>query len=133
MKLQRTVSSHPGLLVVLPVVDVVFILLLFFVLSSGFLLQPGIPVSVPVSPFIVAPQENPRIISITGGPEPRIYFEDQQLELAELRHRLDLSTDRTRSAIVKADKGAPHDLVVQVANICLSEGLPVVIATSPEK
>ena len=78
MKLSRTKEYHFGWLGVIPMLDVIFLLIFFLLLSSNFILQPGISVSVPLSRFTLGPQINPQIISITGGAVPAIYFRDQK-------------------------------------------------------
>ena len=45
MKLSRTKEYNFGWLVVFPLIDVVFLLIFFLLLSSNFVLQPGIAVS----------------------------------------------------------------------------------------
>jgi biopolymer transport protein ExbD len=42
MKLSRTKEYNFGWLVVLPLIDVVFLLIFFLLLSSNFIFQPGI-------------------------------------------------------------------------------------------
>lgn len=49
MKLSRTTSINFGWLYLFPLLNVIFLLILFFLLSSNFVLQPGISVSVPFS------------------------------------------------------------------------------------
>src|SRR2546428_13203989 len=85
MKLSRTKEYNFGWLVVFPLIDVVFLLIFFLLLSSNFILQPGIAVSAPASPFLLGAQQNQQIISITGGAVPAIYFRDQKISLERLR------------------------------------------------
>ena len=63
MRLTRTTNLSFGWLYVFPLLDVVFLLIFFFLLSSNFVLQPGIAVSVPFSRFTLGPQLNQQIIS----------------------------------------------------------------------
>src|SRR2546423_14989933 len=74
MKLSRTKEHHFGWLAAIPLLDVMFLLIFFLLLSSNFILQPGISVSVPLSRFTLGPQINPQIISITGGAAPAVFF-----------------------------------------------------------
>ena len=62
MKLSRTKEHHFGWLAAIPLLDVTFLLIFFLLLSSNFILQPGISVSVPLSRFTLGPQINPQII-----------------------------------------------------------------------
>src|SRR5947208_14565463 len=84
MKLSRTKEYNFGWLVLLALVDLVFLLVFFLLLSSNFILQPGISVSMPFSRFTLGPQTNQQIISITGGAAPAIYFRYHKLTLEQL-------------------------------------------------
>src|SRR3954464_13800483 len=119
MKLSRTKEHHFGWLAAIPLLDVTFLLIFFLVLSSNFILQPGISVSVPLSRFTLGPQINPQIISITGGAAPAIYFRDQKVTLEQLGPLLDTAKRENVSIIVKADRSTPYELVVAVSNTAL--------------
>src|ERR1700736_3970779 len=116
MKLSRTKEYNFGWLVLFPLLDVVFLLVFFLLLSSNFILQPGISVSVPFSRFTLGPQVNPQIISITGGGAPAIYFRDQKVALDQLGPLLDAAKREGRPIIIKADRLTPYALVVEVTN-----------------
>ncbi len=134
MKLSRTKEYHFAWLVVLPLIDVVFLLIFFFLLRSNFILQPGIAVSAPFSRFTLGPQQNPQIISITGGPASAIYFRDQKTTLEQLGPLLDAAKRENRSIIIKADRLTPYELVVAVTNAALEQGLTSgSLATTPPK
>ncbi|PYK04439.1 MAG: hypothetical protein DME66_09815, partial [Verrucomicrobia bacterium] len=79
MKLGRTKEYNFGWLVLFALVVVAFLLIFFLLLSSNFILQPGISVSMPFSRFTLGPQTNQQIISITGGAIPAIYFREQKI------------------------------------------------------
>ena len=55
MKLSRTKEYNFGWLVLFPLLDVAFLLVFFLLLSSNFILQPGISVSMPFSRFTLGP------------------------------------------------------------------------------
>jgi biopolymer transport protein ExbD len=131
MKLSRTKEYHFGWLVMIPLLDVVFLLLLFLLLSSNFILQPGIAVSLPFSRFTLGPQTNQQIISITGGAVPAIYFRDQKITLEQMGPLLDAAKREGRSIIIKADRFTPYETVVAVTNAALEHGITsVVLATT---
>jgi biopolymer transport protein ExbD len=123
MKLSRTKEYNFGWLVVVPLIDVVFLLLFFLLLSSNFVLQPGISVSLPLSRFTLGPELNQQIISITGSGVPAIYFRDQKITLEQLGPLLDAAKREGRSIIIKADRQTPYDTVVQVTNSVLEHGI----------
>jgi biopolymer transport protein ExbD len=134
MKLARTKEYHFGWLGLMAILDVIFLLIFFVLLSSNFILQPGIAVSLPASRFTLGPQLNPQIISITGGAVPAIYFRDQKVGLDQLGPLLDEAKREGRPVIIKADRLTPYELVVSVTNAALEHGISSVsLATAPAK
>ena len=133
MKLNRTVHLNPFLIFIIPLIDLFFLLLLLFLISSTFLVHPGISVNLPFSKFTLGPQNNPVIVSITASPFPVIYYRDQQISLEELARRLAEDHAADRSIIIQADRLTPQGSVIEVMNLCLEKGYSVVLATSPQK
>ena len=132
MKLERTISYNFGWLVLLGLVDVAFLLIFFLLLSSNFILQPGISVSMPFSRFALGPQINQQIISITGGSAPAIYFRDQKITLAQLGPLLDVARREGQSIIIKADRLTSYETVMEVTNAVLEHGITsVALAAAP--
>ena len=131
MKLSRTVNYNPALFNLIPLVNVLFLLLIFFALSTNFVLQPGISVTLPDSPFAVAPQRNPQIVSITAG--PAIFFHDQRVTVDDLGNSLKSLADsgiKNKTLIIKADRDTAYDLIMKVTNVGLQLGFTVVFASN---
>lgn len=134
MKLTRTTEYHFGWLGVISMIDVVFLLIFFLLLSSNFIVQPGIAISLPLSRFTLGPQVNPQIISITGGQAPAVYFRDQKVALDQLGPLLDAAKTEGRPVIIKADRLTPYEVVVAVTNAALEHGISSVsLATAPPR
>ena len=133
MKLTRTLKIHPALFNVVPLINVIFLVVVFFALSSRFVLQPGMAINLPVSAFTLGPQRDAKIVSVTAAPVPSIYFRDRKVTLDELRRQLAETRSKERSLILKADRGTPYDLVIQITNEGLKLGYSVILATSPEQ
>jgi len=134
MKLSRTVNYNFGWLVFIGLVDVAFLLVFFLLLSSNFILQQGISVSMPFSRFTLGPQTSRQIISITGGAIPAIYFQDQRVTLEELGPLLDAAKRRDESIIIKADRSTSYETVAEVANAALEHGITsVALAATPPR
>jgi biopolymer transport protein ExbD len=134
MKLSRTKEYNFGWLVVIPLIDVVFILIFFLLLGSHFVLQPGISVSMPFSRFTLGPQVNQQIISITGGATSAIYFREQKVTLEQLGPLLDAAKRDGQSIIIKADRLTSYEMVVAVTNAALEHGIAsVALATTPPR
>jgi biopolymer transport protein ExbD len=131
MKLSRTKEYNFGWLMIVPAMDVVFLLIFFLLLSSNFILQPGIAVSLPFSRFTLGQLQNQQIISITGGGMPAIYFRDQKTTLEKIGPLLDAAKRENRSIVIKADRLTPYELVIAVTNAALEHGITsVALATS---
>ena len=130
MKLERSPGPHPALMFIAPSLDVVLALVFYIVLSTSFLLQPGVAVTVPDSPFLLAPQRDPLVVSLVAAPSGAVYFENEQVSLEELRARLERRATRNITIIVKADRRAPVEQLARVMKFTVGVGYPSVIATS---
>jgi biopolymer transport protein ExbD len=133
MRLHRTVRYNPVFFTVVPLINVLFLVILFFALSSSFLLQPGIAVTLPVSSFTLGPRRNPLMVSITATPTVVVYFQDKKMTVADFVGSLGALPATDRTLIVKADRGAPYDAVMQVTCAGLDRGFSVVLATAGPK
>ena len=134
MKLHRTINFNFAWLVFVALVDVAFLLVFFLLLSSNFILQQGISVSMPFSRFTLGPQTSRQIISITGGVVPAIYFQDQRVTMEGLGPLLDAAKRRDESIIIKADRSTSYETVAEVANAALEHGITsVALAATPPR
>ena len=132
MKLSRTTNYNFGWLLLIGLVDLAFLLVFFLLLSSNFILQQGVSVSMPFSRFTLGPQTSRQIISITGGAVPAIYFQDQRVTMEELGPLLDAAKRRDESIIIKADRSTSYETVAEVANAALEHGITsVALAATP--
>ena len=133
MKLSRTTYNFSWLLLI-GLVDLAFLLAFFLLLSSNFILQQGISISMPFSRFSLGPQSNQQIISITGGAVPAIYFQDQRVTTEQLGPLLDAAKRKDQSIIIKADRSASYETVAEVTNAALEHGISsVALAATPPR
>jgi biopolymer transport protein ExbD len=134
MKLIRTTNYNFGWLLLIGLVDLAFLLAFFLLLSSNFILQQGISISMPFSRFSLGPQSNQQIISITGGAVPAIYFQDQRVTMEQLGPLLDAAKRKDQSIIIKADRSASYETVAEVTNAALEHGITsVALAATPPR
>ena len=134
MKLSRTTNYNFGWLLLIGLVDLAFLLAFFLLLSSNFILQQGISISMPFSRFTLGPQSNQQIISITGGAVPAIYFQDQRVTMEQLGPLLDAAKRKDQSIIIKADRSASYETVAEVTNAALEHGIKsVALAATPPR
>jgi biopolymer transport protein ExbD len=134
MKLRRTMNFNFGWVVFVALVDIAFLLVFFLLLSSNFILQQGISISMPFSRFTLGPQNSQQIISISGGAVPAIYFQDQRVNMEQLGPLLDAAKRKDQSIIIKADRSTSYETVAEVANAALEHGITsVALAASPPR
>ncbi len=141
--LTRRLQPLRGLVDVAPALNVILLLLCFFLLSSSFVLQPGIKVDPPRSLYATGTPASRLIVAVTLAPvqlddkgvplprQPIIYFNDQIVTLDGLRTALDqLPAGRIKpTLVVKADKDVPLDLITSVIDV--AHRFSVEIATQP--
>jgi biopolymer transport protein ExbD len=134
VKLSRTTHYNFGWLLLIGLVDLAFLLAFFLLLSSNFILQQGISISMPFSRFSLGPQSNQQIISITGGAVSAIYFQDQRVTIEQLGPLLDGAKRKDQSVIIKADRSASYETVAEVTNAALEHGITsVALAATPPR
>jgi biopolymer transport protein ExbD len=134
LKLIRTTNYNFGWLLLIGLVDLAFLLAFFLLLSSNFILQHGVSISMPFSRFTLGPQSNQQIISITGGAVPAIYFQDQRVTMQQLGPLLDAAKRRDQTIIIKADRSASYETVAEVTNSALEHGITsVALAATPPR
>jgi biopolymer transport protein ExbD len=134
VKLSRTTNYNFGWLLLIGLVDLAFLLAFFLLLSSNFILQQGISISMPFSRFSLGPQSNQQIISITGGAVPAIYFQDQRVTMEQLGPLLSAAKRKDQSIIIKADRSASYETVAEVTNAALEHGITsVALAATPPR
>ena len=131
MKLTRSTPLPSGPLGFVALLNVVLLLLFFFVLGSSFVLQPGIAVTLPFSQFSLPPQVDAQLVTMQPGPPPQIFYRDQPVSVEELGRQLASYRGSPRSVILRADRRTPYDAVVAVMNEALKQDFTVALATVP--
>ena len=130
MKLQRCVRVRGAVPVLAGTFTVVLLLVFFILLSTSFLLQPGISVELPPSGFLQPAVQDPLVVAVTAGPGASVYFEDRAVELAHLGARLEERRGASSHVVIKADRDAPLSLVAGVTELALSRGFSVALAAT---
>lgn len=120
-----------------PLVDVLFLLLIFILLSNSFVQVSGINVELPKTAD--AGSQSVKKFVVTVNREGRIFFNDQPMdaaalesELNELRIRQRAKGEKGAAAIViRADSAVPFGKVAEIMGLAERNQLNAVVATSP--
>jgi biopolymer transport protein ExbD len=112
-----------------PLIDVVFLLLIFFMLSSSFVQVSGIPVVLPEATASSNMSIDKLVVSIDR--KNNLYFNDELMDWEELteklqKRKLKLNAD---TVIVRADNNTEYGVVVKMMSLARSLELNVYVAT----
>ena len=112
-----------GLVDPAPLVDVVFLLLLFFILSSPFVMQSGFGVSLPSSNAPTRTSFQFLVVTVTR--DNLIFFNNQPITLDKLEQSLReaIQQGRGHELIIKADRQVAFGTVVQIRGVALKAGI----------
>lgn len=117
-----------------PMADVVFLLLIFFMLTSSFILEPGIDIDLPKAVTAEDQLRQKHVLTITR--DNTLLLDEDIVSFTTLQRVLEdtFSGEEAKLLIVRADKTVPHGLVVKALDISRRAGVfQLAIATEKEK
>ena len=118
-----------------PLIDCVFLLLIFFMLSTTFVVAPGIRINLPQAHAEPVRHER-QDLRVKVDAQGNVYVGDQRTSADDLvgRFRDTARADRDTLVVIEADKETPHKHVVDVMDRAKSAGLHrLAIATRPKR
>ena len=102
-----------------PLIDVVFQLVIFFMISTTFNTAPGIELNLPESSTAVSVKVDQ--VRITFVSEDEIYLNEDLHSLSSLEEELDnlapILRDQEKPVIVEGDSDAPYQLLIQILDM----------------
>ena len=134
MRFKRRIHLEHGILEqlnLIPFVDVIFQLLVFFMLLSSFTFNPGINVKLPKAVTSDVIKEENLIITITNSDV--MYINNTVSTLTELKKELRHSKNKDRLILIRVDRRASVGRIVDVWDLCRNLGIEKInIATDQE-
>ena len=139
MKFKRTVEIEKGRrLEITPLIDVVLLLLIFFMLTSSFVFNPGIKVNIPE--YSSAENIRPTDLVVTITKSNEVFFKGKYMSQIDNFRQLKLEFQKAAREtkdprlIIEADIGVPFGKVVDIMSLAMDEGLyNQAIATRPKE
>lgn len=131
MKFKRHSKLEHGLkqIDIAPLIDVIFQLLIFFMLSSSFTFQSGINVRLPKAITSDIIKEENFIVTITS--ENIIYLNGTISTMKEIKNELSKPTNKDRTILIKSDRRASMGRIVDIWDLCRNLGIEKInIATN---
>ena len=121
MKFKRREHKEGGLIEMTPMVNIFFLLFIFFAFTSSFIFQPGIKVNLPKAITSEVVQQESAVIVVTK--DDKIYLNDREITQDELLSNLRLMAKENSPLLIKADSRASLGRVVEIWDMCRTEGV----------
>lgn len=103
--------------------DIVMLLLIFFLLTSQFVIITGVQVRLPKSETSETINENQFIVSITKSND--IYLGSEKISLGTLGGKIIQlqKQNQQKNLVIKADKDVPVEMLIKVIDIAKGSGI----------
>ncbi|MEE2527020.1 biopolymer transporter ExbD [Hyphobacterium sp. HN65] len=110
-----------------PMLDVVFILLIFFIVTAVFVKEPGVEV---VRPDIALLDDEKPTILVAVTDTDEIWINRDPYEITQVRRVLEqlLAENPRAEAMIQGDEGAPIGTVLDVQEMLMELEVPVTIS-----
>ena len=116
-------ANRPAVAInIAPLVDVIFLLVIFFAVSTTFLETAGLKLELPTSSSTA--EREPRELTVLLAADGTLSFEGDSVDHEQLRQRLRAALDETERKIVvlRADTNTSHGKVVRVMDLIRESG-----------
>ncbi len=136
--MKKIVSSRSGKsgaeLNMASLIDMVFILLIFFLVTTSFVKEAGVDVQRPIASSAETKEKTNMVIAVTH--EGTIYVESRTIDIRSVRAYMErfLAETPKGSVVIAADKDSRTGIVIQVLDACRMAGVKnvSVAARSPQ-
>ncbi len=131
MKFKRHYEIFKGQINMAPLIDVVLQQLIYFMLTSSFIMQPGIKIQLPTAVSTDRIEEKEIFINVSA--EGIVFLGEKQVSLKQLENSLKTFSSGNVIVIIKGDQRTPHGRIVKIMDIARIAGISkIAIATMPE-
>jgi len=129
VKLESTITDRSGMIYTAPLVDVVLLLIIFFLFGTSLVLKSGVGVSLPRSSSALPMAEDAHIITLLPGSGSTFFFNDRKSDLASLDGLLEGAAQRSRQVVLLGDESVSYGMVMEVSRVVLEKGFDLSFAT----
>ena len=116
---------------ILPMIDIIFVILTFFIISSLYLVRlETIPVNLPSAE--TANQEKKSVVVITLDLEDRIFVDEKLLEINLIKNEIlsKIKNTKNKKVIIRADKEVKYGKVISILDILRKlDGIKIGVST----
>ena len=134
MRFRKHYNITKGEINLAPLIDMVFQLIIFFMLSSSFIMQPGIKIKLPKAETTEVIKEKEIFIDISEN--GTIFYRGTPVSLVKLKNIFEeeiKNNGKEIIVVIKGDKDTKYGIVVSVMDLARKCGIDkIAIATMPE-
>ena len=127
MRFAKSKEEESGIIIT-PLIDIVFLLLIFFMLTSHFHIASGLPIRLPKVADKAYEWEGQKIVLVIDR-SGHTYLRGERIELEKLGRKLQnlAETGGLVHLILEADKDVTHGRVVQIMDLAKTAGVRSII------
>lgn len=115
-----------------PLMDVILLLIIFFLFGSNLVLKSGVEVKLPASSSSLPSAEDAHIITLIPNETGEFYFNDERVSLTSLQGKLGDAVKRSNQVVILGDEAVSYGVVMGIARLVLDAGFDVSFATKME-
>lgn len=126
MRAPSTISRRAMRMDMTPLIDMVFNLVVFFLVASHFSNESDMPLELPRAPTSKADAEDPRRLVITINDQEQLFVKDQAIDLPELTDLVRKELDRNGPEFIvqiRSDRRVPYRTVEPLLLTCSQIGV----------
>ena len=133
MRFRKGKEEHVSLSIA-PLIDIVFLLLIFFMVTSHFDVASGVRIRLPKVSKRIFEQRTDRLTLVIDK-SGQTYIEGQKIEMKALKDKLQklVADKELLQIIIQADRDVKHGTVVQAMDIAQSAGVQNIIIAAQWK
>lgn len=120
LRQRKSGSSEPPMA---PLIDMIFILLIFFIVTTSFVKEAGVEVKRPIASSAISKEKTNLIIAVTV--DGLIYVEKNPIDIRSVRSYMErfLAETPMGSVVIAADRESMTGIVIQVLDACRMAGV----------
>lgn len=114
-----------------PLIDVLFILIIFFTVSSTFLEQPGIELKLPEAESSQSHTAQKVIVYVDN--DENLFLNDDPVDINNVAVAVEelISAQTDKSVVLHADEDVSHGIIINIMDLLRKQGIyKIVISTS---
>ncbi|MBN1445868.1 MAG: biopolymer transporter ExbD [Candidatus Omnitrophica bacterium] len=131
MRFKRRYSIIKGALNITPLIDMVFLQLIYFMLTSSFIIQPGLKINLPRTVTTEVLPKNEITVSISA--KGTIFYNDAQVTIEQLERLFFEETVKNADTtlLIKGDEKTEYGIAVTVMDTARKRGInKIAVATT---